>query len=465
MRSLAVYAAAVIIFSIAGVGRAQSDRGFVGISAGEVPAAVRQQGISGALVQAVESDGPADQAGVKRNDIVVSIHGDGVAGPQAMKQMAAALQPGQEARIEVLRWNGYRYEKHTFTLTTGSSPTQGPASPAAPGTTGAQAKPPSLPARESMPPADVKFTRFTDPLEQAFSAEVPAGWRSEGGLARSGMIQINPYLRVLSPDKMTYLMMGEPTLPSYAPLTQLGVQLGFKEGTLYSAGLGQQVLIMHYMPGAEFARAYGLTALGNICPALKFVSGKERPDLAHQAEVGVPTVIPSTVTGGEAQFTCTHNKQEMEGRIEAATRITRDNIGWAVIWLQGFVAPKGQADRAQAILSHILSTTVWDPKWTQMQNNLSQQAGQAISQRIAGYERQQAAFMQKLNSVDENFTAMDELISGNSHYHDARTGQDYLLNNLNPFKWIDDSGRILGTQSNIKPPWGTSYRSLTQVTQ
>jgi hypothetical protein len=459
MRSWAVYVAVAILFSIAGVGRAQSDRGFVGIAAGEVPAAVRQQGISGALVQAVESGGPADQAGVKRNDIVVSIHGDAVAGPQAMKQVAEALQPGQQARIEVLRWNGRTFEKLTFTLTAGASPT-------APGTTGVKAQPPYLPARESMPlPADIKFTRFTDPLEQAFSAEVPAGWRSEGGLARSGMIQINPYLRVLSPDKMTYLMMGEPTLPSYAPLTPIGVQLGFKEGTLYSAGLGQQVLIMHYMPGAEFARAYGLTALGNICPALKFVSGKERPDLARQAEVEVPTVIPSTVTGGEAQFTCTHNKQEMEGRIEAATRITRDNIGWAVIRLQGFVAPKGQADRAQAILSHTLSTTVWDPKWTQMQNNLSQQAGQAISQRIAGYERQQTAFMQKLNSVDENFTAMDELISGNSHYHDTRTGQDYLLNNLSPFKWIDDSGRIIGTQSNSKPPWGTSYRPLTQVTQ
>ena len=28
------------------------------------------------------------------------------------------------------------------------------------------------------------YVRLTDPLEQAFSLDVPAGWHSEGGLAR-----------------------------------------------------------------------------------------------------------------------------------------------------------------------------------------------------------------------------------------------------------------------------------------
>src|ERR1700733_8500161 len=69
------------------------------------------------------------------------------------------------------------------------------------------------------------YVRLTDPLEQAFSLDVPAGWHSEGGLARRAALQINPYMRSLSADKMTYLMLGEPTLPSYAPPTQISLKL------------------------------------------------------------------------------------------------------------------------------------------------------------------------------------------------------------------------------------------------
>ena len=312
-------------------------------------------------------------------------------------------------------------------------------------------------------PSGIKFTHLTDPLEHAFTLDVPEGWRSEAGLARFSIIQINPYVRTLSPDKMTYLLLGEPNMPTYAPPSEMGLRLGYREGTLYSPGLGQRVLIMHYLPGTEFAKTYGQIALGSLCPALKFVSVEERPDLARKADSALPTVIPSRATGGEAWFTCTHNKQDMDAKIEAVTRITRDNIGWAVIWLGALITPKGQMDRSHAILTHVVGSMVWDPKWIQMQNSLSQQAAQITAQQIAESERKEAAFIGKLNSVDENFAAVDEIITGNSHYHDSQSGQDYYLNNLNPFKWIDDNGRIVGTESNTKPPFGYDYRSLTHV--
>src|SRR5450631_810146 len=110
------------------------------------------------------------------------------------------------------------------------------------------------------------YTRLTDPLEQAFSLDVPAGWRSEGGLARRAALQINPYVRSLSPDKITYLILGEPTLPSFTPPSQMGNAIGHPEGTLYDAGLGGLALVLRYLPGAAFARAYGQTALQSVCP-------------------------------------------------------------------------------------------------------------------------------------------------------------------------------------------------------
>lgn len=310
------------------------------------------------------------------------------------------------------------------------------------------------------------YTRLADPLEQAFTVEVPTGWRSAAGLARRAALQINPYVRSLSPDKMTYLIIGDPILPSFSPPSQMGNAIGYTEGKLYDTGLGGVALVMRYLPGAEFARAYGETMLAGLCPSLKFSSASDRPDLARIASQLAPTVIPSRVDGGEARFTCTHNRQEMEVRIKAATRITRDNLVWAVILLGGFIAPKGHADEAEQVLTHVADSMTLNQAWIQMQNNLSQQAAEAINRRMLETFRQERAFMQNLNSVDQSFQSMDELVSGFSTYHDARTGNDYSLSNTNPNKWIDDStGRIISTSTNAKPLWAPGFRALTHGTQ
>lgn len=308
------------------------------------------------------------------------------------------------------------------------------------------------------------YTLLTDPLEQAFTVEAPAGWKSVGGLARRAALQVNPYVRSLSPDKMTYLLISDPTLPTFSPPSQLDGAIGIREGTFHDAGLGGVTLVMHYLPGAEFGRAYGETMLQGLCPALKFSAAQDRPDLARKAEALVPSIIPSRVDGGEARFTCVHNKQEMEVRVEAVTRITRDNVMWAVILLGGFIAPKGQAGDAEAIVNHIAASMNFSQAWIQRQNNLSQQAALEINRHMQDIFRQERSFMQSLNSVDENFESMDELISGFSTYHDERTGSDYSLSNASPNKWIDDTtGRIISTQTNTKPLWGSAYHLLPRA--
>ena len=411
------------------------------LARGVIGVALTDASGGGALVGTVQSGAPADTSGLKAGDVVVAVNGTPVDRAATMVRIITALGSNQAARLKVIR--GQKTIEVVIP---------------------AETRTPSSAELIAAVPVTA-YTRLTDPIEQAFTIDVPSGWRSEGGLARLAIIQINPYVRTLSPDKMTYLMMGEPGMPSFAPPSEVGLKLGFREGTLYSPGLGQQVLIMHFLSGAELARRYGQTALGSVCPALKFVSSLERPEIAQKVNQAVPTVIPSRVSGGEARFTCTHNRQEMDASVVAVTRITRDNVGWAVIGLFAYITPKGQAERAQTLLQHIANSIHWSDAWVQKQSQLSRQAGEAIKQRIAGFERQQAAFIQKLNSVDQNFESMDELITGYSHYRDDRTGQDYYLNNLNPNKWIDDSGRITGTPDNNKPPWGSTDRPLKRLPQ
>jgi hypothetical protein len=314
------------------------------------------------------------------------------------------------------------------------------------------------------PPAASGYVTITDPLEKAFTVEVPAGWRSEAGLARRAALQINAYVRSLSPDKMTYLLIGEPTMPSFTPPSQMGNAIGYREGKLYDSGLGGIALVMRYLPGATFARSYGETALTGLCPGLKFAGMQDRPDLARKAEALLPTPIPSRYDGGEARFTCTHNKQEMDVHIEAATRTTRDGIMWNVLLLYAYITPKAQSEQAMATLAHVLNSVKFSSQWIQMQNNLSQEAAQSINRRMQDIFRQQEGFMQKLNAVDENFQAMDELITGYSTYHDAGTGKNYSLSNANPFKWIDpSSGRIISTQTETKPMWAAGYDEMKHV--
>jgi hypothetical protein len=439
--------------------------GFIGIAFIDAPNS------AGALVGMVKPGGPADKAGVELGDRIVAVNGSGVDRAATIIGIIGSMVPNQVAHLSVIRGRAGLAHRCLIDVvlssldgTSGSgtsAPVSAVPSRSTPGP-GVDAKL-DAPAR---PLAVSGFARLTDPLEQAFTVEVPSGWRSETGLARRSALQINPYVRSLSPDKMTYLMIGEPTMPSFTPPSQMGNAIGYRQGKLYDAGLGGLALVMHYMSGPEFTRAYGETVLQGMCPSFRYSSAQQRPDLARAADALLPTVIPSRSDGGEARFSCMHNRQEMEVRVEAVTRITRDNVGWSVIFLQAFISPKGQAGNAEDTLKHIVASIKFTDAWIRKQNSLSQEAARQINLRMQEMFRQEQAFMQKLNSVDENFESVDELISGFSTYHDERTGNNYSMSNTNPTKWIDDStGRIISTATDSKPLWAASYRLLPRGSQ
>jgi hypothetical protein len=452
---------------------AQSNaKGFIGLGLADAP------GSRGAEVGVVKPGGPADQAGLKPGDIVVAINGAAVDGAATMSRTIAAMAPNQTARLSVIRGSGSSAPHLTIVVVIGSAEgaTEPAASSAHPGAASTSTSAPrsstssssaaAAPSAAAHALAVSGYARVTDPIEQAFTVDVPTGWRSEAGLARHSALQVNPYVRSLSPDKMTYLMVGEPSLPTYTPPSRMGNAIGLPEGSPTSSELGGQGMILHYMPGTEFARAYGEQALQGLCRSFKLSFVRERPDLARMGDTLAPTPIPSRSAGGEARFTCTHNKQEMEVRVEAATRTTVDNVMWGVTILFALIAPKDQADKAEEILANIGRSMKFSDAWTQKQNNLSQQAAVAINQRMQEIFRQERTFIQKLNSVDQNFESVDELISGFSTYHDAKTGSDYSLSNANPNKWIDDStGRVISTATNTKPLFASGYRLLPRASQ
>jgi hypothetical protein len=307
------------------------------------------------------------------------------------------------------------------------------------------------------------YENFTDPSENAFTTEVPKGWEVVGSLTRRGPLEISPFVRALSADKMTYLMVGEPSLITYTPPNAMTMRLGWREGSLHNAGLGGVSMLLRFVPGTQFAKLYGQTALAGLCSQMHLEGMQERPDFAEAADKLIPTVIPSVSTGGEATFSCQHGGSTMAVRVDAVTRADRNHVLWNVVFLRALIAPESQVDAAQVVLQHMTLTFRYDPSWVQRQNEISRSSAQAIQRQVEQAERDERAVIQKLNATDENFTTMDDIVSGYSTYRDDQTGQTYKLSNTNPGKWIGDGGRILSTADNNPPAWTPSVRPLTRI--
>lgn len=454
-----------LLTAICAVGFAQPHaRSFLGVGLLDNPG-------GGAVVGVVAPGSPAERAGLKVRDVVTTVNGTQVAGATAVTAAVLAMNPGDTAHLAVLRGQGSAAQPLSIDVTLGASSNASASAAPQPSESmqgapmaGADHAPGA--AADVRPLAVAGYSRFSDPLEHAFTIEVPSGWRAVGGLARRSALQVNTFLRALSPDKMTYLLIGEPVLPSYVPPSPLRNTLGYREGKLFDSGLGGLSMVLHFMSGIEFARAYGQTVLAGLCKGVQFLQSAERPDMAQNADQLVPTVIPSISSGGEARFACTHDGQPMLARIEVVTRTTRDNVMWNVIFLKGWLAPTSQAERAEELLTHVGASLKFDPQWLQKQSNLDQQAANAINRSMQEFFRREQGVIQNLNAVDTSFSSMDEIVSGYSTYHDAATGQDYKLDNTSPYKWIDNStSRIFSTPTNVPPAWGGALTPLAHVAQ
>jgi hypothetical protein len=449
--ALALIAIALATFATPGAAD-ESPRGFLGVGLTDVA------GTPGAQVGVIAPGGPAEKAGVRVGDVIVAVDGHPAANSQVVVRALAGLSAGQRAQLSILR-DGEAMSVHAVM---GVPPAGGPQAMAT------QAAVPAAAARAAAPvsvaPLKVSsYATFTEPSEHAFTMEIPSGWQATGSLMRSGALQISPFVRTLSPDRLTYLMVGEPTLLTYTPPNAMTLRLGWREGSLHNSGLGGVSMLLRYIPGTQFAKLYGEVALGGLCPQLHLTGTQDRQDFVAAADQLIPTVIPSVSTGGEASFSCRHGGQDMVVRVDAVTRNTRDNVYWSVIFLRAMIAPNSQADAAQEVLKHMTVTFRYDPQWVQKQNEISKESAAAIQQQVAAAERAEQGVIQKLNQTDQNFQDIDDIVSGYSTYRDDRTGATYKLSNTDPGKWADDSGRLISTPDSNPPPWTPNVHALTKV--
>jgi hypothetical protein len=204
-------------------------------------------------------------------------------------------------------------------------------------------------APEAIPvPVQVAWTVVHDTRENAFSIEVPQGWRVTGGSYRLGANNPRFLIDMTSPDGRTNLRVGDSAVPAFTVPS-----LGWAEGMRYSSGVDWSI-VARYLSGRDFAVKYAQARFQGMCQdmqlkrteALSPVISPEREVIARTAQ----GELVNTTTAGQALFRCVVNGQDYAAYVAAETTLTASTFSpirnWAVTALISFLAPRDQTPQA-----------------------------------------------------------------------------------------------------------------------
>jgi hypothetical protein len=290
----------------------------------------------------------------------------------------------------------------------------------------------------------VTWITVRDPREQAFSIQVPQGWKTYGGLFRFSSIDARMVVDSTSPNSLIELRIGDATIPPYRV-----------PGPFVPTGPG----VASYTTGNVFATKYGQARFSSLCTATKLTkSDAVAPKYAPAQSAFLHT------TGGEAFFTCTKNSTPMTAYVYAETTLMGTGAAgstWLVTALASVIAPTAESTAAGQLLTHEGASLVMNPAWTAMQNNLDNQAAAAINantQQVIAATAQENQREQSMISALNN-DSFNDVINGVQETTDS-SGKNYItpLGTGGP-QWIDGGNTVV--ESGLSP--GAGFTPLTST--
>jgi len=366
----------------------------------------------GALIAAVAPGSAAAQAGLRPQDLIVQADSQPILAASDLTSYVATRRAGDRITLTVMRWNGASPGRIQVTATL-APPAQGN-----PGVT-SSAQGGSAPERSSPPVATptqglthVSWTTFSDPYENAFTIEVPQGWKVAGGVVRKNPLWPSLVLRALAPDRRTLIAIGDAdSVPYKAPSA-----------------------------ARDYVRRFTQSAISRACSGLKIVKVADLPDVERFAAAN--SLGPYTQwSAAQATFTCNGDRQAgMAGEAIAVLQyMTTLHSGHAQI-LAAFVTTAGKEDEADQLLNHMITSLRQNPEWSARQQQTAQQLAQGAMARWQGEQRQ--------------FQQMDDAITNTAHFV-GPDGQRYDLDARPRYQWLAPDGRTAGTDTPTPPSVGS----------
>jgi len=307
----------------------------------------------------------------------------------------------------------------------------------------------------------ISYIPWQDPIERAFSLEVPETWQAQGGTYRRASVDLVHVLQTASPDGRIQIQFNDSNIPVFAVPNQMLAFAGFTEGTWYSPGYGVRMLVKRYTPGRYFLLEYLQQNLGSRYSGFRIESQKDRPDAVADfnriysqfAAYG----IAFTLHAGEAAFRFEQGAIPYVGYGFALTQIVQSAAmqggNWSVPLLTIYICPQDEVETVKDISNHMFQSIRVNPQWAasqqQLAANVSQivtQTGQEISRIIdESYWNRQAV----LDDVSRRFS---NYILGVTDVVDPVTGEKWKVEAGHNYYWRKDyTSQTVGTQLPERP--------------
>ncbi len=357
-------------------------------------------------------------------------------------------------------------------------------SPAAAGGARVPAKGASTAANKGL-----RFVRWDDPKEHAYSVEVPQGWTIEGGAFRVEPSDVRMMNRVISPEKDMMVQVGNENIPPtfIVPTPLMMRTYRVPEGVAFSPNHMGQMMLLRYMPALDYNKWY-LDKV--IKQGIDDISVSRESEMAESSQR--LTQEASSRAGAGVQIKVTVAQTEFKGRSKKdgrpvigiliskvtvqASRSNPELIGWnALPEVMICVADEKQESRQQMlteILTRLNQSYREDPAYTARANEqlnrdtavLAQQGAAAIQQSkatTAAIARNAEANRQSImgsywartgaqNSYNEKF---NDYLGDRTGVSDPNTGQTYKVGSGYSNYYLDPrSNTIIGTNSADRPP-------------
>jgi len=297
------------------------------------------------------------------------------------------------------------------------------------------------------------WVTMVDPREQAFSIDVPQGWKAYGGMFRSNAVDARPFIDMTSPDGKMNIRVGDASIPAYEmPNPRLA---------RFRTRATSSQFVAPYASGDEFATKYGRRRFESMCRNVQVTrTGQSEPTWRFAA--------PGThVTAGWAGFTCTQNGRPTSGYVYAETLEVLPTFGsagkWYVVVLGSAMAPSDRGKEAGDLLLHSYKSLAMNPVWMQAQGQRIRAATNSV---IAGsaaatqvYNQASANFQRNMQTQAREVDNFNDVLLGQT-YARAANGQTYVVpTGTGGTQWVDPLGTV--KESALVP--GPGYSQLQPI--
>jgi len=319
---------------------------------------------------------------------------------------------------------------------------------------------PAASHRKAAGPMGVAWVKWKDPKQGAFLTEVPKGWKVIGGMFHRNAVDPRAAMAVTSPDGKIAITGGDVQVPAFTLPTPMLTRTGFREGAMYSPGYGVQMMVMRYLPGANFVQWYVKSRLPKDCTGLKFLGARSRDDAVKAINKVYSTYrtfgVNTKLHAGEAAFTCTRGGKEQRGYYFASTSLTT-GFGGGGIWkfeaLYGYMAEAGREKEAQAILSHIVKSFQLNPQWVAKQRNLTANVSKIVSSTHEHISKTISdTYWGRQKVQDDLMRKWSNTMLGQTDVVDPTTGEKWKVSSGSNYYWRrDHTNEIAGTRTYDRP--------------